>query len=199
MSKTSSKTMTRPADHLPYLAAGLLTQAEAKALVDEMKNDLDTGSVEELFRAFRSMTVFVLSNRTPDIELQEWAYVIRHVIAALGRSFEGAAERFLTLRFMLQEGAELADAASSEEHYRPGMKDTLSLLAASSPEGLPLSEIEERTGDRSHAIAQRLRLAVSAQTAGIAGNWKRRRFYATGLDPQPREEYPLTGLDEISR
>ncbi|WP_327210802.1 hypothetical protein [Rhizobium leguminosarum] len=191
--------MTRIEDRrIQYLAAGLLTQAEAKALVDDLKRDFDLGVVDELFRAFRSMTVAVISSRAPETDLREWSYAIRHVVAALGRQFEGAAEKFLTLRFMLAEAAELADMSGSEEHERQGMKDMLALVKRSWPEGISLVEIEAATGDRPHAIAQRLRLAIASQTVGLAGNWTKRRFITTGLDPQPRTDYPLTGIDEIT-
>jgi hypothetical protein len=191
--------MTRIEDRrIQYLAAGLLTQSEAKALVDDLKRDFDLGVVDELFRAFRSMTVAVISSRAPEADLRDWSYTIRHVVAALGRQFEGAAEKFLTLRFMLAEAAELADMAGSDEHQRQGMKDMLALVKQSSPEGISLVEIEAVTGDRPHAIAQRLRLAIASQTVGLAGNWTKRRFITTGLDPQPRTDYPLTGIDEIT-
>jgi hypothetical protein len=173
---------------IPYLAAGLLTQAEAKVLVDDLKKEFDLAVVEDLFRAFRSMTVAVIESRESAMDLSDWASVIRHVTAALGRSFEGAAERFLTLRFMLTEAAERADMGVSDDHDRPGMKALISTLEVA-PEGLNLLDLE-KLGDAPYAIAQRLRIALASGTVELAGNWRQRRFVATGQPPKQREDYP---------
>jgi hypothetical protein len=173
---------------IPYLAAGLLTQAEAKVLVDDLKKEFDLAVVEDLFRAFRSMTVAVVESRASEWELSDWASVIRHVTAALGRSFEGAAERFLTLRFMLTEAAERAGMGASDDHKRQGMMSLISTLQAA-PEGLSLRELEV-LGDAPYAIAQRLRIALASGTVKLAGNWRERRFAATGQEPNVREDYP---------
>lgn len=182
--------MKAPHDkRLAYLAAGLLTQAEAKVLVDDLKNEFDLAVVEEMFRAFRSATVAAIESRPDDMELLEWSSVIRHVIASLGRGFSGWAERYQTLRFMLSEASDRAAMGTSEDHERPGMKSLIELLSRNTG-GMSLPEIEEATGDAPYAIAQRLRMALASGTVELGGNWRQRRFVVTGRQPEAREEYP---------
>lgn len=182
--------MKAPHDkRLAYIAAGLLTQTEARALVDDLKDEFDLAVVEEMFRAFRSATVAAIESRADDMELYEWSSVIRHAIAALGRGFSGWAERYQTLRFMLSEASDRAAMGKSEDHERPGMKSLLALLAGSA-EGMTLPEIESETGDAPYAIAQRLRMALASGTVELGGNWRQRRFIVTGRLPEAREEYP---------
>lgn len=173
---------------IPYLAAGLLTQAEARELIDFLKRDFDLSVVDELLRAFRSLTVAVIEGRHSEWDLSDWAEVVRYTVAALGRPFEGTAERFNILRMMLTEAAKRAAIAVSGENDRPNMQALISTLEQA-PDGMTLSELES-LGGTPYSIAQRLRIAVASGTVKMAGDWKQRRFIATGRPPSRREDYP---------
>lgn len=162
-------------EKLPLLACGLLTPHQGNEIVAAAAAPR-LNDVELIYRAFRSLSVALISDQAPSYMLVEWARVIKSMSAMTQREFPAATERFVSLRCMLLEAAEQEDWKAGEHAARPAVGDITSLLAAHM---VPMTArgISEALGLDEHAVAKRLRLAIlTGRVVAHYDDWKTVRF-----------------------
>lgn len=145
---------------LPLLASGLLTPHEGRRFIELVSTNLTSDIVEIVHKAFRSMTVTLLSTDTPSHRLEEWAYVLKALVSETSRTFPGSSERFISLRCMLLETSEIRDLKDSEHAERPGVIEVVRLLESES-RPMSLSEISSKLGIDRHSAASRTRIGIA--------------------------------------
>lgn len=161
---------------LPLLSCGFMTPHDGKLLIEEISSNLSLDVVEALHGAMRSMTVALISGRTPSWRVAEWAGVLKSLITAVRKRFPVTAEKFVSLRCMLLEAGELADLKDTDLPERHGVAELVSLLES---EDKPLSadEISVALGTSRHATAKGIQLALaSGSVVADYGDWKTIRF-----------------------
>lgn len=167
-------------EKLPLLACGLLTPHQGSEIVAAAAA-ARLNDVELIHRAFRSLGVALIADKTPSYLLLEWARVAKSISATAKREFPAAAERFVSLRCMLLEAAEQADWKDGELADRPSVGDLTSLLAERT-EPMTAEGISEALGLDEHAVAKRLRLAIlTGQVIAHYDDWKTVRFSSAAV------------------
>ena len=147
-------------DLLPLLASGLMTPHEGRKLILAMKPELTSDVIDVLHKSFRSMTVTLLSNGTPSHRLEEWAMILKFFVSEMSRAFPVSSDRFVSLRCMLLEGADIRDLTESEQAERPGVLEVIRLLE-SERRSMTISEIAAQLGMDMHSAASRIRIGIA--------------------------------------